>query len=178
MEEGLAILRLPFLALPFLVVAFLLGLAGAYSLVQRRPVRALLLGAFASASLVVAAYPLGMPMLKAINLSPRLAEAARATGCVDPAFATVGYREPSLVFLTRTDILMAEPAEAAAFLERPGSGCRIAFVERRFEEAFRAALKGDSAPALVTRVRGVNLNAAFDKQRRLRVLDIAVYVRR
>ncbi|MCA4910902.1 MAG: hypothetical protein ING72_11240, partial [Methylobacterium sp.] len=53
-----------------------------------------------------------------------------------------------------------------------------AFVERRFEEAFRAALKGDSAPALVTRVRGVNLNAAFDKQRRLRVLDIAVYVRR
>lgn len=178
MEEGLAILRLPFLALPFLVVAFLLGLAGAYSLVQRRPVRALLLGAFASAALIVAAYPLGMPMLKAINLSPRLAEAARATGCVDPAFATVGYREPSLVFLTRTDILMAEPAEAAAFLERPGPGCRIAFVERRFEEAFRAALKGDSAPALVTRVRGVNLNAAFDKQRRLRVLDIAVYVRR
>jgi hypothetical protein len=97
---------------------------------------------------------------------------------VDPAFATVGYREPSLVFLTRTDILMAEPAEAAAFLERAGPGCRIAFVERRFEEAFRAALRGDSAPALVTRVRGVNLNAAFDKQRRLRVLDIAVYVRR
>lgn len=178
MEEGLLILRLPFIALPFLVVAFLLGAAGAFSLVQRRPVRALLFGAVASFSLVLAAYPLGMPMLKAINLSPRLAEAARATGCVDPAFATVGYREPSLVFLTRTDILMAEPAQAAAFLERPGSGCRIAFVERRFEEAFRAGLKGDSAPALVTRVRGVNLNAAFDKQRRLRVLDLAVYVRR
>ncbi len=178
MEEGLPILRLPFMALPFLVLAFLLGIAGAYRLVHRMPVRALLLGVFASASLIVAAYPLGMPMLKAINLSPRLAEAARATGCADPAFATVGYREPSLVFLTRTDILMAEPAEAAAFLERPGSGCRIAFIERRFEEAFRAGLKGDSAPALVTRVRGVNLNAAFDKQRRLRVLDIAVYVRR
>lgn len=178
MEEGLPILRLPFMALPFLVLAFLLGAAGAYTLVQRRPVRALLLGVLASASLVVAAYPLGMPMLKAINLSPRLAEAARATGCTDPAFATVGYREPSLVFLTRTDILLAEPAEAAEFLERTGSGCRIAFVERRFEEAFRAGLKGQSAPALVTRVRGVNLNAAFDKQRRLRVLDIAVYVRR
>jgi 4-amino-4-deoxy-L-arabinose transferase-like glycosyltransferase len=178
MEEGLAILRLPFLALPFLVLAFLFGVAGAVSLVQRQPVRGFVLSAFASASLVVAAYPLGLPMLKAINLSPRLAEAARATGCVDPAFATVGYREPSLVFLTRTEIRMAEPAEAASFLERPGSGCRIAFVEKRFEEAFRAGLSGQSAPALVTRVRGVNLNAAFDKARRLRVLDIAVYVRR
>ncbi len=134
MEEGLPILRLPFLALPFLVVAFLLGAAGAFLWSRGDRSARCSSARLASFSLVLAAYPLGMPMLKAINLSPRLAEAARATGCADPAYATVGYREPSLVFLTRTDILMAEPAEAAAFLERPGSGCRIAFIERRFEE--------------------------------------------
>lgn len=117
-------------------------------------------------------------MLKAFNLSPRLAEAARATGCASPAYATVGYREPSLVFLTATDLRMTDAAGAAAFIDREGEGCRIAFIERASEEAFRAALQGRTAPALVTRVRGVNINAALDKQRRLRVLDIAVYVRR
>lgn len=178
LEEGLAILRLPFLALPFLVLAAILGLAAAMALFRMRPLRGFLFGALASASLVIAAYPLGLPMLKAFNLSPRLAEAARATGCESPAFATVGYREPSLVFLTDTELLMGSPEETAAFLEAPGSGCRIAFIERAFEERFRAALKGGAAPALVTRVRGVNINAALDKQRRLRVLDLAVYVRR
>ncbi len=38
---------------------------------------------------------------------------------------------------------MTDATEAAAFIERPGSGCRIAFVERRFEEDFRAGLKGN-----------------------------------
>lgn len=178
MEEGLPILRLPFLALPFLVAAFVVALFASRAILEARPMRALVTGALASALLIIAAFPLGLPMLKAINLSPRLAEAARATGCEKPAFATVGYREPSLVFLTDTEILMAKPEEAAAFLDAAGTGCRIAFVERRSEEEFRAALKGNAAPALVTRVRGVNINAAFDRQRRLRILDLAVYVRR
>ncbi|MCZ8181751.1 MAG: glycosyltransferase family 39 protein [Beijerinckiaceae bacterium] len=179
LEEGLTILRLPFLALPFLVVAFAAAAYGTWMLVrQARPVRALVAGLAAGLMLTLAAYPNGLPMLKAFNLSPRLAEAARATGCASPAYATVGYREPSLVFLTATDLLMTDAAGAAAFIDREGEGCRIAFIERASEEAFRAALQGRTAPALVTRVRGVNINAALDKQRRLRVLDIAVYVRR
>jgi 4-amino-4-deoxy-L-arabinose transferase-like glycosyltransferase len=178
LEEGLALLRLPFLALPFLVMALLLGIAAAVALSRMRPLRAFLFGSVASMSLVIAAYLFGLPMLKAFNLSPRLAEAARSTGCESPAYATIGYREPSLVFLTDTELLMGTPEQTAAFMEAPGSGCRIAFIERAFEEPFRAALKGGAAPALVTRVRGVNINAALDKQRRLRVLDLAVYVRR
>jgi 4-amino-4-deoxy-L-arabinose transferase-like glycosyltransferase len=178
LEEGATLLRLPFLALPFLLAAFALGLAGAVSLVRARPVHGLVLGLASSLVLTLAAYNVGLPMLKAFSLSPRLAEAARATGCATPSYATVGYREPSLVFLTDTELLMAKPEEAAAFIDAPGVGCRIAFIERRFEEEFRAALKGSSAPALATRVRGVNINAAIDRNRRLRVLDIAVYVRR
>lgn len=179
LEQGLPVLRLPFMALPFLLIAFLLGGFAAWSMArQRRPVRGFLAGLFASLMLTVAAYPFGLPMLKALNLSPRLAEAARATGCTAPSYASVGYREPSLVFLTDTEILMTDGPGAAAFLDKEGQGCRIAFVERQAEEAFRAALQGNTAPALVTRVRGVNINAALDKQRRLRILDIAVYVRR
>ncbi|MFN3483608.1 MAG: ArnT family glycosyltransferase [Rhabdaerophilum calidifontis] len=179
LEEGQPLFRLPFLALPFLVIAACLGLLAALTILREaRPVRGLVLGLCASAALVVAAYPFGLPALKALNLSPRLAEAARATGCVDPEFLTVGYREPSLVFLTATGLRMPNAAEAAALMARDGDGCRIAFIEQAHEEAFRAALQGRAAPALVTRVRGVNINAALDKSRRLRVLDIGVYVRR
>lgn len=179
LEEGAPLFRLPFLALPFLLIAAGLGIAGAVAVARAgRPVRGLVLGLLASLSLTVAAYPYGLPMLKAFNLSPRLAEAARATGCAGASFATVGYREPSLVFLTDTKLLMTDAAGAAAFIDKDGAGCRIAFIEKQFEADFRAALQGKSAPALLTRVRGVNINAALDKQRKLRVLDIAVYVRR
>jgi 4-amino-4-deoxy-L-arabinose transferase-like glycosyltransferase len=178
LDEGAMPLRLPFFALPFIVVAFGLGVYGAREMIQARPIRMLGAGVLASLTLAIGAYNFGLPMLKAFNLSPRLAAAAAATGCANPVYATVGYREPSLVFKTDTEILMAKPEEAAAFIDAPGVGCRIAFIERRFEDEFRAALKGQSAPAVATRVRGVNINAAVDRNRRLRVLDIAVYVRR
>ncbi len=178
-EEGAPLLRLPFLALPFLLIAALVGGYAAWLLFRSgTPIHAMLLALFASLSLTFGAYLYGLPMLKAFNLSPRLAAAAKASGCADPTFASVGYREPSLVFLTDTKIRLADAKDAAAFIEAEGVGCRIAFIERQHEEAFRAALQGKAAPALVTRVRGVNINAAVDKQRRLRVLDIAVYVRR
>lgn len=178
LEEGAFFTRIPFFAAPFLVLAALFGGIGAFLLARQRALRALSAGATAAILLAIGAYSFGLPMLKALNLSPRLAAAAQASGCPDPAFASVGYREPSLVFLTRSDIQMSDPEAAAAFLDAKGDGCRIAFIERAFEARFRAALGGESAPALITRIRGVNLNAAIDKAGKLRVLDIAVYVRR
>lgn len=178
LEDGAPLARLPFSAMPFLLIALLFGTLGAFAIWRNRPMRAFLMGITASIMLTLAAYVFGLPMLKAFNLSPRLAAAALATGCTNPDFATVGYREPSLVFLTSTGLLMAKPDEAAAFIDKDGVGCRIAFVEKAFEADFKAALQGKSAPALASRVRGVNINAAIDKQGKLRVLDIAVYVRR
>lgn len=178
LEEGQTITRLPFFAMPFLVLAAGAGLLSAFWMVKGRVIRALFPAFAASLILVVAAYVFGLPILKALNLSPRLAQAAQTSGCINPAYASVGYREPSLVFLTSTTARLTYAEDAATFMDAPGQGCRIAFIERAHEEAFRAALRGQSAPALLTRVRGVNLNAALDKSRRLRVLDIAVYVRR
>ena len=179
LEEGSVLSVLPYAALPFLIVAAAVGVSAAVTLVRaEQPIRAFALALLASLALVIAAYPFGLPKLSAFNLSPRLAAAAKASGCVDPAYATVGYREPSLVFLTDTALLMTDGAGAAAFFDKEGVGCRIAFVEKAAEADFRAALKGTSAPVLMSRVRGVNINAALDKARKLRVLDIGVYVRR
>ena len=82
--------------------------------------------------------------------------------------ATLGYREPSLVFLVGTRLEMLESGpEAAAFLA--GGRCRVAFVESRFEADFRnEAARLGLAPALSTRVGGFNINGG-------RRLDLGVY---
>jgi hypothetical protein len=53
---------------------------------------------------------------------------------VHPEAATVGYQEPSLVFLAGTVTRLADTAGAAEFLR--GGECRFAFVEAREERSF------------------------------------------
>lgn len=124
----------------------------------------------ASLLLGIGVYGFAVESLQSLRLSPRLADAVRAAGCPDPKVVTVGYREPSLVFLTSTDLAMApDGAAAAAFLREPG--CRIALVEKRFEAGFQAGLaQAALAPRLLATLRGFNLNGG-------RRLEIAVFVR-
>jgi 4-amino-4-deoxy-L-arabinose transferase-like glycosyltransferase len=106
-----------------------------------------------------------------IALSPRLAEAGKAaagSACPSPGYATVGDREPSLVFLTSTALLMTDGPGAAAFMAV--GPCRVAFVNQPDEAAFNAALGSNSKIALASRVAGVNINGG-------KKLDIGVYVR-
>jgi hypothetical protein len=108
---------------------------------------------------------------EAWRMSPRLADAARlATShqgqCTRTSAATVGFNEPSLVFLTGTDLLMTGGEEAARFVQ--GAPCRVAFVDVRGEVAFKAALSASSNIVLISRVEGLNLNGG-------RKLDIGVY---
>jgi hypothetical protein len=120
----------------------------------------------ASVLVSIATYGWSVPLLRSVALSPRLAEAAKAMDCPVEGFATSGYREPSLVFLTRTDLEMTDGAGAARFL-RDGP-CRVAFVESRQEAAFLAGMSPDAPPRLLSRVQGLNLNGG-------RRLDIGVY---
>ncbi len=113
------------------------------------------------------------PVFEPFAMSPRLAEArARAqalTTCLDMAPASTRYREPSLVFLTRTDILF-ESGEGAGRFMGEGS-CRIAFVSAQDEPAFLGALgAGAEGVRLTERLTGINLNGG-------RKLDIGVYLR-
>ena len=160
----------PWLALPFFALVLLV--AGSVVAAFRRLdfEGALWRCVPASLLLTLAVYPFAIESLRSLKLSPRLAEAARSVGCTDPAVITLGYREPSLVFLTGTKLAMAASgADAVTFLNQPG--CRVAFVESRFADDFKAALSSQpTKPRLVTTINGFNLNGG-------RRLEVAVFAR-
>lgn len=161
---------LPFFALPLLAVSLSVAILGVGALQQGRVIAAVGSMLLASGCAYVAAYPFGVASVQSINLSRRLADVARNVDCPMPAYASAGYNEPSLVFLTDTTLrIPLDGRGAAQFFREPG--CRIVFVERRQEAAFIEGLVAlQDRPALRTRVAGVNLNGG-------RKLDIGVYVR-
>ncbi len=161
---------LPYLALPVLALALIVTILVVTAFRRRDFEGALWRCVVASLLLGIGVYGLAYESLRSLHLSPRLAESVRAVGCADPAVITVGYREPSLVFLTGTGLAMAADGGAAAeFLTGPG--CRVALVERRFAADFQAGLaRAGVSPRLVTTIPGFNLNGG-------RQLEISVFAR-
>jgi len=161
---------LPYAALPVLMLALIVAWRVVAAFRRSDFEGALWRCVLASLLLGVGVYGFSVDSLQSLRLSPRLAATVKAAGCADPKVITVGYREPSLVFLTGTDLAMApDGAAAAAFLAEPG--CRIAFVEKRFEAGFQAGIAQVApAPRLLTTLRGFNLNGG-------RRLEIGVFVR-
>ncbi|MBM6594255.1 ArnT family glycosyltransferase [Microvirga pudoricolor] len=159
---------LPYRALPPLVLSTALAFYAWFLFVRARVVHSLLASLISAAFLALGVFGFAQLDLRSLKLSPRLAEVARNLGCADPAVATLGYREPSLVFLTGTKLEMLETgSEAAAFLKQ--GGCRIVFVDERFDEDFRAETERlGFEPALSTRVIGFNINSG-------RRVDIGAY---
>lgn len=159
---------LPYRGLPFLVASSLAALYGWRLFVTGRVVPSLWAGFVSAIFLSVGVFGFTQLDLRSLKLSPRLAEVARNLSCENPKVATLGYREPSLVFLTGTSLDMLETGEeASAFLK--AGGCRLVFVEKRFEEAFRNENRRlGQQPTLSTRVAGFNINSG-------RRLDIGAY---
>ena len=157
---------IPYVALPLFALAAVAAVFAWRAVFAGLYATAVVAAVAASAVVAVAAYGWSVPLFRSLAISPRLAEAARAMDCPVAGMASAGFREPSLVFLTRTDLEMTDGAGAAAFLRR--GPCRVAFVESRQEAAFLAG-QGDAAPPrLMSRVTGLNLNGG-------RRLDIGVY---
>ncbi|HZH51564.1 MAG TPA: glycosyltransferase family 39 protein [Microvirga sp.] len=159
---------LPYRGLPVMVASSLAALYGWWLFVRNRAV-ACVWASFASAvCLAVGVFGLTQLDLRSLKVSPRLAEVARNLACDNPRVATLGYREPSLVFLTGTNLEMLEAgAQATDFLAQ--GGCRLVFVEKRFEQDFRAENERRGLqPSLSTRVTGFNINSG-------RRLDIGAY---
>lgn len=161
--------RLPWAAMPVLLLA--IGVGAVATAVARRSAEATVPVAVAAALLTW----LGTwPMVAALDTfwpSPRMAaavERAATAACPDPRVATAGYHEPSFVFMTATDTVLAHtPAAAAEFLA--GGPCRLAFVDanpgRRGgpapEAGFLARLEELGLRAeQVEMVEGRNLNGA------------------
>jgi len=99
--------------------------------------QSLLRGVAASVLLVFALFGLIIPALDTLFPSPVLARILRDSGCPQPVVAaSVGYHEPSLVFLAGTSTRLTDVARAAEFLA--GGECRFVFVESRQERGFAA----------------------------------------
>jgi 4-amino-4-deoxy-L-arabinose transferase-like glycosyltransferase len=167
---GLSVLEhvVPVLAIVILLAGVLLALAAWSAYFAGQAGTAAFSATLSSVAVAWGVYAAAVPLISIVKISPRLAAAAREAGCPPQTMVTAGYREPSLVFLTRTDLQMADGAGAAQVLA--GGPCRIAFVEKRMEPAFiAAAMEANTAPKLLSRVEGVNLNGG-------RKLDIGVYI--
>lgn len=138
------------------------------------PPRRVIAGALAAAALYQAVYSgilTGGPG-RIAAISPQLAAMARVPAqgaCRNPMLASAGYYEPSLVFLTRTDLHFTDGAGAAKFLA--AGRCRMAFVDVRQEAAFRNAATATEGVQLAGRVKGLNLNGG-------KRLDIGVWLRK
>jgi len=100
-----------------------------------------------------------IPAVPSIWPAPRLVESAAPASCASPHYASLGYREPSLVFLGGTDVEMPDDAaQAAGFLAQAGQACRIAFIDQRQEGAFLEALAAAGGKAkLLGHAHAVNL---------------------
>jgi len=157
----------PFLAVPALLAATVVGLAAWRLFARDQVTRAVVVAVLASPLVALGVFGLAQADLRSLKLSPRLADVALAMPC-EPEIATLGYREPSLVFLAGTRLKMLESGpDAAAFLA--GGACRLAFVESRFEPAFHSESERIGLrPALSTRVAGFNINSG-------RRLDLGAY---
>jgi hypothetical protein len=158
---------IPLAALPVLLAATVVAFLAWRAFLKGRTTQAVLIAIAASPLVALGVFGFAQNDLRSLKLSPRLAEVARAMSC-QPDVATLGYREPSLVFLVGTRLDMLESgAEAASFLA--GGPCRLAFVESRLEADFRTELdRLGIRPALTTRVTGFNINGG-------RRLDLAAY---
>ena len=148
-------------------LASLCAVLAALAFVRRRIEGACAALLVAALLLFVGVYEFAVPRLQALTLSPRLVALLSKSPCVPQAFATAGFNEPSLIFLTRTDLRLTTGTEAARFLAVPG--CRAAFVDIREEGEFTKSLAAiGRTPNALGRVLGVNLNGG-------RHMDIGVY---
>jgi 4-amino-4-deoxy-L-arabinose transferase-like glycosyltransferase len=160
------------LAIVVALAAFTAVGGAVWGMKRSRPFVAALSAAIASVALCgfLLGWCLTVERADLIAVSPRLVLAARAAldpRCRTAAYATVGDEEPSLVFLTGTDLLMTNAAGAAAFMAE--GSCRSAFVEQPYETLFLADLRQAANVRLASRVAGFNINGG-------RRLDIGVYV--
>lgn len=116
-----------------------------------------LYAASASVLIAISAYHFGSPVLQSIRISERMAQAFRSSPCPDGAWASTGYAEPSLVFLTRTDLHLVSAEGMAEFFQ--GSGCRVGFVTQNQMPAFEKAMEGRGVTLKSQQVlSGFNIN--------------------
>jgi 4-amino-4-deoxy-L-arabinose transferase-like glycosyltransferase len=126
---------------PLALTGIVLAALAWWRLLSETAERGLLLAIIAAIATAFASYTV-LPRIDGFAIAPRLVASAKRAPCADPALATAGFDEPSLIFLGGTSTLRTDGGGAANFLRE--GGCRVAFVERQEQRAFadRAASFG------------------------------------
>ena len=98
------------------------------------------------------------PNFSTIWLSPRIANSISAeTSCANPDIFSVGFNEPSLIFLTKTDTLLGNVDQASSWIQKPG--CKIAILERQFIPRFEELTQNFELQILSKgEISGLNVN--------------------
>ena len=155
--------------MPLVFLAGLVSLLAWFYFLRGAVIAAAMTGVLSAMVLSLGVFGFVQPLLRSVQISESLAAARPALECPQPEAATLGYHEPSLVFLIGSGLVRAaDGADAVAFLA--SGDCRVLFVERRHQRDFLRALDDTEVePALVTRLRGFNPGER-------RHVDIGIYV--
>jgi 4-amino-4-deoxy-L-arabinose transferase-like glycosyltransferase len=125
---------LALLAWPFFAAAVVCGLFAWQLYDQEGAERAFTRAVEGAVLMAIGIYAIVVPSLEAAFPAVALADILRQAPCEAPLAASVGYEEPSLVFLAGTKTHLTDAAGAADFLL--AGDCRFAFVEARQQRAF------------------------------------------
>lgn len=158
---GLAVLfiigrQLGLLVWPVIGGAVVMGLLAWRLYDADGPEQSLLRAVLAALLLMIAIFGLVAPALAPVFPSMAVAKVLRESDCREPVLASVGYHEPSLVFLAGTETRLTDASGAAEFLL--GGECRFVLVELRQERNF--AQRADAIGLLyspVSRIEAFNL---------------------
>ncbi len=148
---ALAVLVLPLVlegivvwsAVPLALIGGLAGVAAAKSALQGRVLGQIATSAIAALAIYPAVLHFALPSLGTAFPSPRMAALiAQYEPCAEGAPFSIGYHEPSLVFLTRTDIRLAAPEEMMdALANAPGT---LVLIEDRWQDILTGGGKLDA----------------------------------
>jgi 4-amino-4-deoxy-L-arabinose transferase-like glycosyltransferase len=125
---------LAFLAWPFFAGSIVCGLFAWRLYDEDGAERAFMRAAAAAVLVSIGTFAVVIPSLEPAFPSVALADVLHDSNCADPVAASVGYEEPSLVFLAGTKTHFTDAPGAADFLAE--GKCHFAFVDARLERAF------------------------------------------
>lgn len=144
------------------------GILAAGSLVKSEARKSVVLASMTAVLISFGAYGLALPQLPALWISSGIVDGAKhGSKCDDPRLVSVGWREPSLVFLAGTDTALR--AVNGAFEELKSGDCMVIAVEQRHQNAFAEKSVQDGVSfARIGVVDGFALNGGD-------VISIALY---
>jgi 4-amino-4-deoxy-L-arabinose transferase-like glycosyltransferase len=144
---------------PIVAAAVIFGLLAWWFYRVEEAESSLLHAFIASVFVATTVYGLVFPSLRPLFPSQMIADEVHSIGCKEPrAVSTLGYQEPSLVFLLGTETRFTDGANAAEFLR--GGACRFAVIDAHSEGAFMASANVIGLHyTLMQRIYGFNISA-------------------